>query len=52
MRPQGYWGFAAGLTVGSLAIAIAAAFGSAEAQQLPACESVVIAHQVANQKGE
>ena len=43
MRPQGYWGFAAGLTVGSLAIAIAAAFGSAEAQQLPACETPVSA---------
>ena len=43
MRPQGYWGFAAGLTVGSLAIAIAAAFGSAEAQQLPACETSVSA---------
>ena len=40
MRPQGYWGFAAGLTVGSLAIAIAAALGSAEAQHLPACETV------------
>jgi|GEM_PF-3138677 len=43
MRPQAYWGFGAGLTVGSLAIAIAAAFGSAEAQQLPACETPVYA---------
>jgi hypothetical protein len=43
MRPQAYWGFAAGLTVGSLAIAIAATFGSAEAQQLPACETPVYA---------
>jgi len=43
MRPQGYWGFALGLTVGSLAIAIAAALGSAEAQQLPACETPVYA---------
>ena len=43
MRPQALWAFAAGLTIGSLAIAAAATFGSAEAQQLPACESVVIA---------
>jgi hypothetical protein len=43
MRPQGYWGFAAGLTVGSLAIAIAAALGSAEAQHLPACETPIFA---------
>jgi hypothetical protein len=40
MRPQAYWGFAAGLTVGSLAIAIAAALGSAAQQHLPACETV------------
>jgi hypothetical protein len=43
MRPQAYWGFAVGLTVGSLAIAAAAAFGSAEAQHLPACETPVYA---------
>ena len=33
------WAFAAGLAIGSLAIAAAATFGSAEAQQLPACET-------------
>ena len=43
MRPQADWGFAAGLTVGSLAIAIAAALGSAEAQHLPACETPIYA---------
>jgi len=43
MRPQAWWGFAAGLAVGSLAIAFAATFGSAEAKQLPACESITFA---------
>ena len=43
MRPQGYWGFAAGLSIGSLAIAALAFFGSAQAQQLPACETPVSA---------
>jgi len=43
MRPQAYWGFAAGLTVGSLAIAAAATFGSAAEQHLPACETVTFA---------
>ena len=41
MRPQSLWAFAAGLTIGSLTIAAAAAFGSAEAQQIPACDSPV-----------
>jgi hypothetical protein len=43
MRPQPWWAFAVGLTLGSLAIAAAATFGSAEAQQLPACESITFA---------
>lgn len=33
------WAFAAGLMVGSLAIAAAATFGTQEAEQLPACET-------------
>ena len=41
MRPSTVWGFAAGLSVGSLAIATVAFFGSAEAQYLPACETPV-----------
>ena len=41
MRPQAWWGVAAGLAVGSLAIAAVATFGSAEAQYLPACETPV-----------
>jgi hypothetical protein len=40
MRPQGVWGFAAGLMVGSLLVAAAASFGSADAQEIPACETV------------
>jgi hypothetical protein len=40
MRPQGVWGFAAGLMVGSLLVAAAASFGSAGAQEIPACETV------------
>jgi len=43
MRPQSWWGFAAGLTVGSLAIAIAAAVGSTAEQHLPACETPIYA---------
>ena len=42
MRPQAYWGFALGLTVGSLAIAAAATFGSGAAEHLPACETPVL----------
>jgi hypothetical protein len=40
MRPQSWWAFAAGLSIGSLAIAAAATFGSAAEQHLPACETV------------
>lgn len=40
MRPQSWWAFAAGLSIGSLAIALAATFGSAAEQHLPACETV------------
>ena len=36
------WGFAAGLAIGSLAIAAAATFGSVDAQQLPACETPIL----------
>jgi hypothetical protein len=43
MRPQAWWAFAGGLAIGSLAIAAAATFGSAEAQQLPACETITFA---------
>lgn len=43
MRPQSWWAFTAGLTIGSLAIAAAATFGNADAQQLPACQHIVVA---------
>jgi hypothetical protein len=43
MRPQSWWAFAAGLSIGSLAIAAAATFGSAAEQHLPACEVVTFA---------
>lgn len=46
MRPQSWWAFAAGLTIGSLTIgsltiAAAATFGSSQAQEIPACDSPV-----------
>lgn len=52
MRPQSWWAFAAGLTVGSVAIALAATFGSAAEQHLPACESISFAHHLNNQEGK
>jgi hypothetical protein len=40
VRPQSWWAFAVGLSIGSLAIALAATFGSAAQEHLPACETV------------
>ena len=41
MRPQSWWAFAAGLSIGALTIAAAATFGSGAAEYLPACETPV-----------
>lgn len=41
LRTTTVWAFAAGLTLGSLSIAAADAIGSAGAEQIPSCESVI-----------
>ena len=46
IRPSTLWSFALGLTVGSLGIAAAATFGTAGAEQLPACATLHIAQEV------
>ena len=42
IRTSTVWGFAAGLSVGSLLIAAAATFGTAHSEELPACQTPAI----------
>ena len=39
MRPSTMWGFAVGLMVGSLSIAVVATIGLSQAGTIPACEA-------------
>ena len=41
MRPQGYWGFAAGLAVGSLLITATAVLTSPAEDHPPRCETPI-----------